>query len=149
MSDVTFTEDVTLNDILCDNVGIQATVQQRQFVEFQFTVKSMFPILNMAQLLSLSTVTQNAGEGTEKAGIGKINNSQFWHVWAPAVYDTDVGDYVAIHLHKCQFVDAWTINTPFGDAWTATGIRLRAVVDSTVPAAQQFGMFLRVDPSVI
>lgn len=149
VSDVSFTEDVTLNDVLCDNVGVKDTIQQRNYVEFQFAVQSMFPILNMAQLLNLSAVTQNTGEGTEKSGIGKINNATFWHVWSPAVYDQDSGDYIAIQLHRCKFVESWTINMTFGEPWTAQGIRLRAFVDSTKPAAQQFGMFLRSDASVI
>jgi hypothetical protein len=149
LSDLSFGENVTANDILCDNVGFKDTILQRENVQFSFTVKSIFPILNMAQLLNLGAVTQNAGEGTEKSGIGKINNSQFWHVWSPAVYDTVTGDYVAIHLHKVKFVGPWTLNTPFGDAWNATGITMRAFVDSDYPAAQQYGMILRVDPSVI
>jgi len=36
----------------------------------------------------------------------------------------------------------------FGTPWTATGLKLRAFVDSTKPAAQQFGMFGRSDLSV-
>lgn len=149
ISDVSFGEDVTLNDILCDNVGVKDVSQQRNFVEFQFAVKSFFPLLNMSQLLSLGTVTQNTGEGTEKVGIGKINNAAYWHVWAPAVYDETTGDYVAIHLNRAKFVEAWTIAMPFGEGWRAEGLRLRALVDTTKPAAQQFGAIIRVDPSVI
>ena len=149
LTDVSFGENVSANDILCDNVGVKDTILQRDNVEFTFTVKSFFPILNMAQLLNLGAVTQNTGEGTEKSGIGKINNSQFWHVWAPAVVDTSTGDYVAYYLHKTKFVGPWTINMPFGDAWNASGIKMRAFVDSNYPAAQQFGMILRADPSVI
>jgi hypothetical protein len=149
VSDVSFTEDVTLNDVLCDNVGVKDTIQQRNYVEFQVAIQSMFPIKNMAQFLNMSAVTQNSGQGSEKSGIGKINNARFWHVWAPAVYNLDTGDYVAVMLHRCKFVESWTINMTFGQPWQAQGIRLRAFVDSTVPAAQQFGMILRVDPSVI
>lgn len=149
LSDVSLTEDITLNDVLCDNIGVKDTIQQRNFVEFEFTVKSLFPLRNMSQLLSLGTVTQNSGEGTEKVGIGKINNQSFWHVWSPAVYDESTGDHVAVHFNRAKFVDAWTIDMPFGEPWMVTGIRLRAYADSTKPAAQQFGMILRVDPSVI
>ena len=149
ISDVSFGEDVTLNDILCDNVGVKDVSQQRNFVEFQFAVKSFFPLLNMSQLLSLGTVTQNLTENTEKVGIGKINNASYWHVWAPAVYDDSVGDYVAIYLSKAKFVEAWTIAMPFGESWRAEGLRLRALVDSTKPSAQQFGSIIRSDISVL
>ena len=149
LSDVSLTEDVTLNDVLCDNVGVKDTIQQRNSVEFQFAVKSFFPLTNMSQLLNLGTVTQNTGEGTEKVGIGKINNQKFWHVWSPAVYNEEVGDYIAVHFHRAKFVEAWTIDMPFGEQWTANGIRLRAYADTNYPSAQQFGMILRNDPSVI
>lgn len=149
VSDISLTEDVTLNDVLCDNVGVKDTVQQRNFVEFEFSVKSLFPLRNMSQLLSLGTVTQNAGEGTEKVGIGKINNQAFYHVWSPAVYDESTGDHVAVQFHRAKFVEAWTIDMPFGEPWMVSGLRLRAYADATKPAAQQFGMILRVDPSVI
>lgn len=149
VSDMSLTEDITINDVLCDNLGVLDTKQQRNYVEFQFAVKSLFPLRNMAQVLSLGTVTQNSGAGMEKVGIGAINNQSFWHAWFPAVYDQSTGDFVAVHFHRAKFVDAWTIQMPFGDSWRVEGIKLRAYVDTTVPAAQQFGMFLRVDPSVI
>lgn len=149
VSDVSFTEDVVLNEVLCDNVGIKDVTQQRQFVEFQFAVKSLFPLSSMSQFLSLGTVVQNAGEDTEKVGIGKINNSAYWHVWAPAIYDESVGDYIGIHLNRAKFVDAWTIPMPFGEGWRAEGLKLRALVDSTKPVAQAFGVLIRHDASAL
>ncbi len=86
---------------------------------------------------------------TQKFGLGKVNNNQRWMVYAPKVYDEDVGDYVVIHLHKAKFVDAFTLNMPFGSNWELTGIKLRAYVDTTKPAAQQFGVFMRSDLSEI
>jgi hypothetical protein len=56
---------------------------------------------------------------------------------------------VWIYLHRAQFVDPWTINMTFGSPWVATGLKLRAFVDTTKPAAQQFGMFGRSDLSVV
>jgi hypothetical protein len=86
---------------------------------------------------------------TQKFGFGPINNTQYWMIYAPRVYNTDVGDYVWIHLHKAMFVDAWTIGMAFGTSWSVTGISLRAYADSTKPSAQSFGMFGRSDFSVI
>ena len=149
VNDMSFTEDLTINDVLCDNIGVVDTKQQRNYVEFQFAVKSMFPLLNITQLLSLSAVTQNASEGTEKVGIGTINNQDFYHGWFPNVYDQSTGDMIAVMIHRAKFVEAWTIQMPFGDSWRVEGVRFRAYADTTKPEAQQFGMFIRVDPSVI
>jgi|GEM_PF-1177844 len=149
ISDISLTEDVSVNDVLCDTVGVKDTIQQRNYVEFEFSVKSIFPLLNMRDVLNLSAVTQNTSEGTEKMGIGKINNQAFFHVWSPAVYNQDVGDYIAVQFHKAKFVESWTIDMPYGENWMVSGIRLRAYADTSKPSTQQFGMFLRVDPSVI
>lgn len=145
--DVSLSENVTLNEILCDNSGVKATTQQRNYMEFTFGVRSFFPLQVLRLLLKGGAVTETAP--TQKMPLGSINNDQFWMVYAPKVYNTDVGDYVWIHLHKCQFVDAFTLNMAYGTGWELTGIKLRAFVDSTKPAAQSFGMFGRSDASVI
>jgi hypothetical protein len=147
ITDSSFTENLTTSDILCDNVGVKDTVQQRNYVQFSFTIQSFLPFTVLRHLLKFGTVTQVAPR--EYMPIGKINNNLRYHAWCPKVYDEDVGDYVAIMLHKVKFVDAWTINMPFGNQWQATGIMMRAFVDSTKPAAQQFGLMLRGDASVI
>lgn len=148
-TDVTFTENLTMNDVLCDNVGLKATIQQRNYFDFQFSIQSFFPLSVLTKLLGGGTVVQNAGAHTSKMPLGKINNNQFWHLYAPKVYDEAVGDYVWIYMHKALFVDAFSIAMTFGTAWKATGLKLRAVVDTTKPAAQQFGMWGRSDASVI
>ena len=145
--DVSFTENITINDVLCDNIGVKDTVQQRNYVELQFTIQSFFPLQTLRYLLSFGAVTETAP--TQKMGIGKINNNLSFMVYTPKVYDTDNGDYVWLHLHKAKFVEAWTINMSFGNPWQTTGLRLRAFADTTKPAAQQFGMWGRSDASVI
>jgi len=147
ITDASFTENLTSSDILCDNIGVKDTVQQRNYVEFSFTIQSFLPFTVLRHLLKFGTVTQSAPK--EYMPIGKINNSLRYHAWCPKVYDEDVGDYVAIMLHKVKFVDAWTINMPFGTQWQATGLKMRAYADTTKPAAQQFGLWLRGDSSVI
>ncbi len=146
-TDVSFTEDITINDVLCDNVGVKDTVQQRNFIELQFTIKSFFPLQTLRHLLGGGAVTETSP--TQKFGFGPLNNTQFWMVYAPKVYDTDNGDYVWIHMHRAKYVDAWTINMPFGNNWQVTGLKLRGYADTTKPSAQQFGMFGRSDLSVI
>lgn len=147
ITDASFTENLNSSDILCDNVGVKDTVQQRNYVQFSFTIQSFFPFSVLRHLLKFGAVIEAAP--IEYMPIGKINNNLRYHAWCPKVYDEDVGDYVAIMLHKVKFVDAWTINMPFGSQWQATGIMMRAFVDPTMPAAQQFGSILRADASVI
>ena len=148
-SDVTFSENITMNDVLCDNVGVKAVVQQRNYFEFNFSIMSFFPLDVLTNLLNGGTVVEDLGDHTQKMPLGKINNDQFWHLYAPKVYNETAGDYVWIYMHKTQFVDAWTIAMTLGNPWKITGLKMRAFVDSTKAAAQQFGMFGRWDVSVI
>jgi len=145
---VSLTENLTVNDVLCDNVGVKSTIQQRNYLEFQFTVQSFFPFQTLRHLIKGGTVTESGGL-TQKFGLGPINNNQYWMVYAPKVYDEEVGDYIAIHLHKAQFVNAFTWNMPFGDRHQLTGIVLRAFADTTKPVAQRFATLIRADASAI
>jgi hypothetical protein len=147
LTDVSLADNLTINDVLCDNVGVKSTIQQRNYIEFVMSVQSFFPLTVLRHILKGGAVTETAP--TEKFGFGQVNNNVYWMVYAPKVYDTDVGDYVWQHFHRCQFVDAWTINMTFGTPWLVTGVRLRAFVDENYPAAQQFGMWGRADASVI
>lgn len=149
VTDVSFAENVTMNDVLCDNVGVKSTIQQRNYLEFVATVQSPFPLATMTNILKGGTVITNGTEGTEKMPLGQINNQLFWMVYAVKVYDESTGDYVAIHLHKCQFVDAWSLAMPFGDKWSFSNIKMRAFTDPNKPAAQSFGNIIRADLSVL
>lgn len=146
VTDVSLSEDVTINDVLCDNVGVKSSIQQRNYMEFNFSIQSLLPLSVLTHLLKGGTVTETAP--TEKFAFGQIDNTVYWQVWAPKVYDQSVGDYVGIQLHKVQFVEPFTIDMSFGAPWTATGIRLRAFIDTTkVP--DQFCTLIRSDASVI
>lgn len=144
---VTFTEGRTLNDVVCDNIGVVSTTEIRDYVEFQVTVKSIYPLTNLARVMNFTAPTTSSGV-YEKAGIGTINNNQFWQVFAPHVYDTANADWFGIHLHKVRFVEAWTLNMPYGDAWTVSGLRLRGYADTSKPASQQFGVMVRFDSDI-
>lgn len=147
VQDVSLTEGVTMNAIRCDAVGDKGVIQRRDYVELDVTIVSLFPLSELKTFLNLSTATVSAG--LEKVGIGGINNQRYFMVYCPKVYDEDTGDYLVMHLHKAQFVDAWTINMKSGEPWTVTGLKIRAFVDSTKPAAQKFGVFLRSDLSAL
>lgn len=145
IQDVSLTEGLTMNDVRCDTIGVKDTIQKRDYVEFDFTILSMFPLAELRKIMNLSTATVNAGANTEKVGIGGINNSQFWMAYAVQVYDVDTGRWLLFHLHKAKFVDAWTLNFNYGESWTLTGLKLRAYADETKPSAQRFGTIVRVD----
>lgn len=149
LTDVSLSENLTINEVLCDNLGVKGTTQQRNYIEFNFTIQAFFPFSVFRHLIKGGSVPTDSGGLTSKFGIGKINNAQNWMVYAPKVYNEDAGDYIWIHIHKAQFIDAFTLNMPFGANWNMTGLKLRAYVDGTKPAAQQFGMFGRSDLSAV
>jgi len=147
VQDVSLTEGLTMNQIRCDTVGDKGTIQRRDYIEFNLTIISEFPFTTLRHLLNLSVPTTGAGK--EKVGIGSINNNRYYMAYCPKVYDQDTGDYIVFHLHRAQFVDAWTINMKGGDAWTTTGLKLRAYADDTKPSGQSFGVLVRSDLSAL
>jgi hypothetical protein len=148
IQDVSLTEGLTMNDVRCDTVGIVDTLQRRDYIEFNFTILSVFPLVVSRHPLNLSVPV--AGTGYEITGMGEINNVRKYMVYAPIVYDPDNGDYLAFHLHKAKFVDAWTIDFKSGgEPWAVTGLKLRGYADSTKSAAQRFGVLARGDLSAL
>jgi hypothetical protein len=147
VQDVSLTEGLTMNDVRCDTVGVKATIQRRDYVEFNMTILSLFPLTALRHLLNLSTPV--TGTDYEKVGIGGINNNRFYMAYAPKIYDEDNGDALYFHLHRAQFVDAWTIDFKQGEPWTVTGLKLRAYADDTKPTTQRFGVIARLDVSAL
>lgn len=147
VNDVSLTEGVTMNDIRCDTVGTKGTIQRRDYVEFNMTIQSVFPLTVLRHILNLSIPT--TGTDFEKVGIGGINNNRFYMAYCPKIYDEDTGDALYFHLHRAQFVDAWEIGFRQGEPWTVTGLKLRAYADDTKPTTQRFGVIVRYDPSAL
>lgn len=146
--DVSLTEGLTMNDVRCDTIGVKDTIQRRDYVEFQFTIQSLAPFSGAtSKVMNLSTPV--VGTNFEKVGIGGINNTTKYMVYAPKVYDESVGDYLMIHLHKAKFVDAWNLEFAYAEAWKLTGLKLRAYADSTKPSTQRFGVIMRSDESAL
>lgn len=138
-ANMSFSENLTVNDVLCDNSGVKGTIQQRNYLEFSFDFHSFLPLEVLRFLLKGGAVTEVGN--VQKFGFGRVNNNQYFHLYAPKVYNEDTGDYIWVHFHRCQFVDPWTINMAFGTPWAGTGVKLRAFFDATKPAAQAFGMW--------
>jgi len=147
VQDVSLTEGITMNQIRCDTVGDKGTIQRRDYIELELTILSMFSLETLRHMLNLSVPTISTG--IEKVGIGQINNNRFYMAYCPKVYDADTGDYLLFHLHRAQFVDAWTINMTSGEPWTVQGLKLRAYADESKPANQLFGTIVRSDLSAI
>ena len=144
IQDVSLTEGVTMNDVRCDTIGVKDTIQKRNYVEFNLTLLSLFPISVANGFLNLGG-TVSSGTGYETAGIGGIPNTQKYMVYAPKVYDEVNGYWLLFHLHAAKFVDAWTINMRYGQSWDVTGLKIRAYADETKPTTQRFGVIHRVD----
>lgn len=147
IQDVSLTEGVTMNDVRCDTVGVKDTIQKRDYVEFQLTILSQLPLAVIRHVMNLSA--PSTGAGFETVGIPQINNSVFYHVYAPKVYNDSAAGWLMFYLHRAKFVDAWTLNTVYGGSWTLTGVKIRAYAKDTMPANQLFGVIKRFDPTLV
>jgi hypothetical protein len=145
--DVALSDDLTVNAIRCDKVGDKAVIQKRNHLVFTFALSSLFPLVTTAPIIRGGTVT--AAGDWEKMGLGTINNNKYYHIYLPKVYDEDAGDYVAITLHRAQFVDAWTIAMVSGNKWMLGGIAAWALADDTKPSGQEFATIIRFDTDAL
>jgi hypothetical protein len=146
ITEVSFMQGVTANEVRCDTIGVKNTIQRRDYIDLQFSLQTFFPLSILAELANFSAA--DIGTATEKVGIGNFNNNQFWMVYAPKVYNDDVGDYLAIHLHKAQFVEPADWQMRYGEPWIQQ-FTVRAYADSAKPEAQKFGVIVRGDLSAL
>ena len=146
VTDVSFGQGITANDIRCDGDGVKGHIQRRDYVEFTFTLETLLPLSTYAKLANFSDA--DVSSPFEKVGIGEINNNRYWMVYAPRVYDQDTGDWLLIHLHKAQFVEPGEIQFRYGEPWMQT-FKVRGFADTTKPSTQRFGVIIRSDPSAI
>ena len=148
-TDVSFGEDVTVNAVRCDTVGDKSAVQKRNYLELTFTLHHLFPLTVLTHVMNAGSAVGTDVADVEYMGIGKIDNNQFWRVYLPKVYDETDADYVAITMHRAQFVDAWSISMASGESWSMSGVRLRGYADEDMPTAQSFATVVRVDTSAL
>jgi hypothetical protein len=148
-SGVSFGDDVTMNDIVCDATGVEGVIQKRGSLHLTFTFQSLLPVSILAHLLRFGTPLNDPTDGAEKAGIGDVTRKNlYWKAYFVKVYDEDTGDFFAVTIHKGQFVGAWEMAMPFGDRWNVP-ITLRGFADSSKPVGQRFATVIRVDPPVV
>lgn len=137
-------DNLTMNDVSCDTVGMKNTIMRRNYLELQVNITTVLPLSSMRHVLRAGPVTQTGV--TEKMGIGPIDQNAFFHAWMPKVYDEDTGAFVGFQLHKAKFADAWTWAFRYGNSWQIQNLKLRAYADDTKPTAQQFATVIRNDP---
>lgn len=139
-------DNLVVNSVRCDTVGDKSAIQKRNYLEIDFTIKSILPLSMLSHLIKGGAAVTSGK--IEKLGIGQINNNRYYRVYLPKVYDSDAGDYVSFTLHKCQFVEAFQLNFAYGAPWTF-GARVRAYANDTLPDAQLFATVIRADPSAL
>ncbi len=145
--DVALADDLTVNAIRCDQVGDRGVIKKRNHLVFTFSLSSLFPLANISPLMRGDAVTTNAP--LEKMGLGQVDNAIYYRIYLPKVYDDAAYDWVSITIHRCQFVDPWTIAMVSGDKWMLGGISAWGLADDTKPAGQEFATIIRYDPSLI
>lgn len=146
-TDFRWRDNVQMTEVRCDTIGVTATIQKRNYLEFTCTLMSLLPLKMLKNIIHGGTVTITA-EGAEKMGLGDINNAEYHLCFLSRVYDQTALDFVTITGHRCQFVDSWEIAMTYGAPWTL-GIKMRLHADDTKPAAQRFATVIRLDPSMV
>lgn len=146
--DFRFRDNITMNDVQCDTIGVASTTQVRNYLEITFTLKSLLPHEHLTRFMKGGGVTNNTTDGTSKFGLGEIDSDTYYMVFFSRVYNDD-GDCFTFTGHRAQVVDAFELATVWGSPWTLTGFTVRVYADSTKPSAQRFGTLVRLDPSVI
>lgn len=147
IENVALADKLTMNDVRCDNIGVVDTIQRRDYLVLTLTISTIFPLSTIRDILRGGAVTQ--ANGTEKMGLGVIDQSRRSRVYMPTVYDQDNAYWLAFTLHKCKFVDAWSIGFRYGQQWQIANIKVHAYADATLPAAQQFATVYRRDPGIL
>jgi hypothetical protein len=144
-----FQDNVSVNEIRCDTVGLKATSQTRDFMTVTFDLKSLLPLSMLRHIIRGSPTTWNDGENAEKMGLGDIDNTLFYRFFFSRVYDSTAGDFVSVTGHRCQFTGNFQLQTPYAGAWMITGIEVRFYGDDDLPDAQKFASVMRVDASAL
>ena len=147
---VSLADNLDINSVRCDVVGDKDAIMRRNYLELRFTLKSFFPLKTIAPFFGtgISAVTTNTGEHVEKFGVGAYDNSKYWRVYFPKVYDETAGDYVAVTGHRCKMMTAGEISMAYGNVWTIPVV-IRLMADESKPTAQLFATIIRADASAI
>ncbi len=142
-------DNVTTNEIRCDNRGLAKTSQTRDYMTATMDITSLLPLTMLRHIIRGSPVTWNDAENAEKMGMGEIDNTLFYRFFFSRVYDSVANDWVSVTGHRCQFTGNFALETPFAGAWKISGVEVRFFADDDLPAAQRFATVIRVDASAL
>ncbi len=145
---VTLSDSVDINQVRCDTVGDKDVIQKRNHMELKFTLKSFIPLTNIAPLLHGGAVSEDTGKHVEAMGLGQINNSEYWKIYLPKVYDEGAGDYVSITGHRCKFVGGGEWSMSYGNVWSMP-VTIWLMADESKTSDQMFATIIRTDASNI
>lgn len=140
------TDNLTINDIRCDTIGVVGNITRRNFVEGSFDLKSFFPLSTLKVLLRLSSSL--AIPDAEFAGIGEINQQDYTLIYFSKIYDTDAGDWISVTGHRCQFQWDGDMQFKYGEPWMV-GVKFRMYANQLLPSSQRFATMTRFDPSAL
>jgi hypothetical protein len=143
---VQLADNLEINTIRCDRDGDSATIMKRNYIELNFTLKSLLPLEIVAPLLNWSDVLTTSG--FEKTGIGIIDNNRFLRAALIKVYDPTNSDYVYFMIHRGQMVQNSTIDYTYGQPWQVD-VTLRGYADTTKPDNQKFATVIRHDDTAL
>jgi hypothetical protein len=141
-------DNMQVSDIRCDTVGMTGQTVRRNFLELTLDVKALFPLSQLRYMLRWSDAESVPADEVEYAGIGQVNQQEYYIIYLARVYDEATDDWVSITLHRAQFEHAGALQMRYGEEWVV-GIRIRAFADDSLPSEQQFATVVRYDPSVI
>lgn len=144
---VAFGDNLTINMVRCDTVGDKDAIIKRNYMELKFNLKSFLPIDNIAPFFGTgwSATVHNAIQHTEKWGFGLFDNSKYYKVYFPKVYDDTNGEYVAITGHRCKLMTHGDITFTYGQAWSVPVTVRCMAYDALLPTAQLFATIVRSD----
>lgn len=145
---VSFSDNLTTNEVRCDSVGSKDLIIKRNHLEVKFTLQSFLPFGILSALMNGGTVTTNLSEHTTVFSLGNINNAQYWRFYLPKVYDDVAGDYVSMTFHRCKIISSGELSMGYGTTWQLP-ITVWALADESLSAAERFATILRADFSAI
>lgn len=138
---VSFTEDVSVTDVICDRTGTEASILKRNKLRLTFSLKTLVPLSTVSMVLKTAGIV--TGTDYEKGGFGQLTNNptDYWRIWMPKMYDSASGKWLGIMLHKARVVEAFNLDMTYQNPWML-GVTIDAYADSNLPVDQYFGTYI-------
>ncbi len=141
-------DNVTINEIRCDTVGVVGNIVRRNYLEITFDLEQLLPLEQLKVLLRWSSSLKDPATDTEYAGIGEINQQDYHIIYFSRIYDADAGDWVSWTATRVQFEWSGAIQMRYGQPWMV-GVRMRCFANADLPSNQRFATVVRYDPSAV